>query len=135
MDYTPRILGLVLRIRGGSIAYKNSIMLRLSKCLLLACILASCAEELDVKLNELENKFSFNLEFINIEYARHHMDYGVVYVKLKESPSDSFWHDLEYKGWVKVNGSSEILYLRERYILEYRSEEKLVIIEPRFTLK
>ncbi len=108
----------------------RTIMRRLSKFILFACILASCSEELDVKFNELENKFSFNLSLINLEYARHHIDYGVVYIKLKERPSVRFWQDLEDKGWIREDISGEVLYLRKSYRLEYINEEKLIIIKP-----
>ena len=108
-----------------------SIILRVIKYFLFACILASCSEELDVEFNQLEDKFSFNLRYISIEYARHHIDLGVVYIKLKECPCDHFWHCLEDKGWVKKIDGSKILYFREGYVLEYRNEEKAIIIKPR----
>ena len=92
--------------------------------------MSSCSEEQDVRLNQLEEKFSIQLQLINIEYARHHLDYGVVYIKLHNSPGNEFWSSLESHGWEKDADSSTISYSRECYRLEYINAEQLIVIEP-----
>ena len=92
--------------------------------------MSSCSEEQDVRLNQLEEKFSIQLQLINIEYARHHLDYGVVYIKLHNSPGNEFWSSLESHGWEKDADSSTISYSREGYRLEYINAEQLIVIEP-----
>ena len=105
-------------------------MFRICKLLLLACFMSSCSEEQDVRLNQLEEKFSIQLQLINIEYARHHLDYGVVYIKLQTSPGNEFWSSLESHGWEKDADNSTISYSREGYRLEYINAEQLIVINP-----
>ena len=105
-------------------------MFRIFTLLLLVSFMSSCSEEQDVRLNQLEEKFSIQLQLINIEYARHHLDYGVVYIKLQTSPGNEFWSSLESHGWEKDADSSTISYSREGYRLEYINAEQLIVIEP-----
>jgi hypothetical protein len=105
-------------------------MFRIFTLLLLVSFMTSCSEEQDVRLNQLEEKFSIQLQLINIEYARHHLDYGVVYIKLHNSPGNEFWSSLESHGWEKDADSSTISYSREGYRLEYINAEQLIVIIP-----
>lgn len=105
-------------------------MFRIFTLLLLVSFMSSCSEEQDVRLNQLEEKFSIQLQLINIEYARHHLDYGVVYIKLQTSPGNEFWSSLESHGWEKDADSSTISYSREGYRLEYINAEQLIVIIP-----
>ena len=94
------------------------------------CVMASCSEVQDVRLNQLEEEFSIQFQLIDIEYARHHLDYGVVYIKLHTSPGIEFWDSLESHGWKKEAYSTSASYLREGYRLEYFNAEQLIIINP-----
>lgn len=89
----------------------------------------SCSETKDVNLHELEEKFSLNIQLLSVEYARHHLDFGFVYVKLRERPSDAFWIYLEVKGWRRQRHGTQIAYIRNEYKIEYIDDEGLLIIK------